>query len=267
MDNLETILKSWVKSIISRPYRLWKYIGGIFALIVFSTIAYITTKKGKQIVNKILTDQIFFTGNLAIKIISSVAFLIGAITVIQLFERLSALGALNLIAVILDSVIVKELGPLLTGFVVIARSGSAISAEIATMMVNDEVSALEILGIDTLYFIVFPRVAGACISLMILTVYFIAMGLLGGFFVGNLYAGITFTDFQTFITSDISFADIIGAILKSAVFGVFISAISIYYGFQAFSTTQIPQVTTKSVVSSISALFILDILFTISFSL
>ncbi|MDH4261504.1 MAG: ABC transporter permease [Spirochaetia bacterium] len=252
---------------ISKPYRLWKYIGGIFALIVFSSLAYLTIIRGKKIVNKILTDQIFFTGNLAIKIISSVAFLIGAITVIQLFERLSQLGALDLIAVILDSVIVRELGPLLAGFVVIARSGSAIAAEIATMMVNEEISALEMLGIDTLYFIVFPRIAGACISLMVLTIYFIAMGLLGGFFIGNLYAGITFADFQTYITREITFVDVVGAVLKSAVFGVFISTISIYYGFQAFSSTQIPQVTTKSVVSSIFVLFIIDIIMTLSFSL
>jgi phospholipid/cholesterol/gamma-HCH transport system permease protein len=252
---------------ISKPYRFWKYIGGIFSLIFFSSIAYFSTSRGKKIVNKVLTDQVFFTGNMAIVIISSVAFLIGAITVIQLFERLSQLGALDLIGVILDSVIVRELGPLLAGFVVIARSGSAIAAEIATMMVNEEISALEMLGIDTLYFIVFPRIAGACISLMVLTVYFIAMGLLGGFFIGNLYAGITFTDFQTYITHEITFVDVIGAVLKSAVFGLFISAISIYYGFQAFSSTQIPQVTTKSVVSSISALFILDIIMTLSFSL
>jgi len=252
---------------ISKPYRLWKYIGGIFALIVFSTVAYFTTTRGKKIVNKVLVDQIFFTGNMAIKIISSVAFLIGAITVIQLFERLSQLGALDLIAVILDSVIVRELGPLLAGFVVIARSGSAIAAEIATMMVNEEISALEMLGIDTLYFIVFPRIAGACISLMALTIYFIAMGLLGGFFVGYIYAGISFTDFQTYIIREITFVDVIGAMLKSAVFGIFISTISIYYGFQAFTSTQIPQVTTKSVVSSISVLFILDILMTLSFSL
>jgi len=167
----------------------------------------------------------------------------------------------------LDSVIVRELGPLLTAFVVIARSGSAISAEIATMMVNEEISALEMLGIDTLYLVVFPRIMGACMALMVLTVYFIAMGLLGGFCMGNIYAGLTFNDFQTYITREISFVDILGAVLKSAVFGVFIAAISIYYGFQAFSSTQIPQVTTKAVVSSISMLFILDIIMTLSFSL
>ena len=236
-------------------------------MIVFSTTAYFFTNRGRKIVNKILINQIFFTGNMAITIISSVAFLIGAITVIQLFERLSELGALDIIAIILDSVIVRELGPLLAGFVVIARSGSAIAAEIGTMMVNEEISALEMLGIDTLYFIVFPRIAGACISLMVLTIYFIAMGLLGGFFMGNIYAGITFADFQTYITRELTFVDILGAVLKSAVFGIFISTISIYYGFQAFTSTQIPQVTTKSVVSSISALFILDIIMTLSFSL
>jgi phospholipid/cholesterol/gamma-HCH transport system permease protein len=262
MKFIDKIMEYW-----NKPYKYWKYIGGIFALIVFSTMAYFRTQKGKKSVNKVITDQIYFTGNLAFKIISSIGFLIGAITVIQLFERLSQVGALDIIAVILDTVIVKELGPLLTGFVVIARSGSAISAEIATMMVNEEISALEMLGIDTLYYVVFPRVAGMVISLVILTIYFIFMGLLGGFFIGYLYTGLTFNDFQNYIIRDLGFADIMISIMKSAVFGFFIAVISIYYGFQAFSSTQIPQVTTKSVVSSITMLFVLNILLTISFSL
>jgi phospholipid/cholesterol/gamma-HCH transport system permease protein len=155
----------------------------------------------------------------------------------------------------------------ITGFVVIARSGSAIAAEIATMMVNDEISAIEMQGINTLKFVVFPRVIGTCLSMVMLTIYFNAIGLLGGFAVGNLYAGITFNTFQTYIINAISMLDILTSVGKSAIFGLFISAVSIYYGFQAFALTQIPQMTTKAVVSSIFFLFILDILITVTLSL
>jgi len=256
-----------VTALSNRVLDIWKYTGGLFALIFFSISDYLFERKGRHLVNKIITSQIFFTGNKAIVIISAVAFTLGAITVIQLFSRLSSVGALDYMGAILNVVIIRELGPLITAFVVISRSGSAISAEIATMMVNDEISAIEMQGINTLKMIVFPRIAGVTISLVMLSIYFITLGLMGGFLVGNLYSGLTFATFQKYMLNSIGFLDIIASVMKSAVFGLFIAAIPIYYGFQAFTFTQIPQVTTKAVVSSIFTLFVLDIIITLMFSL
>ncbi|MES0489026.1 MAG: ABC transporter permease [Leptospirales bacterium] len=256
-----------VKAITNRILQVWKYTGGLFALIFFSVRDYLFERKGRHLVHSIITSQIYFTGNKAITIISTVAFTLGAITVIQLFSRLSSVGAVEYMGVILNVVIIRELGPLITAFVVIARSGSAISAEIATMMVTDEISAIEMQGINTLKIIVFPRIAGVTISLIMLSIYFITLGLTGAFIIGNLYSGLTFDTFQKYMLNSIGFLDILASIMKSAVFGLFIAAIPIYYGFQAFTYTQIPQVTTKAVVSSIFTLFVLDILITLMFSL
>jgi phospholipid/cholesterol/gamma-HCH transport system permease protein len=244
-----------------------KFLGGIFALIVHSFVEYFRDKRGRKLVNRILTLQIYFTANHGLKIIGIVALALGAVTVLQAFTQLARLGAQDLVGPILNIVIVRELGPIITAFIVIARSGTAIAAEIATMNINNEMDAIEMAGIDTLKMIIFPRIAGMIISFVILTIYFNAIGLIGGFIVGNLISGITFDMFMTYVMNSITFADIASGLLKAVIFGMFIPAISIYYGFQAIVPTQVPQVTTKAVVSSIFALFILNVFITVIFYL
>jgi phospholipid/cholesterol/gamma-HCH transport system permease protein len=256
-------LKNFFKGIAPSLIRRLKVYGGIAALILYSIRSYFEDKKGRSRINKVIIMQVYFTGNLALKIISLVALALGAITVLQLFTQLSKFGALEYVGKILNIVIVRELGPILTAFIVISRSGTAIAAEIGTMMVNDEVNALEMLGINTLKFVAFPRIAGMVIAMVLLTIYFSAIGLIGGFLVGNIYADITFDMFSTYVMNSITVVDMLTSIIKSAVFGVFISTIAIYYGFQAFESTQIPQVTTKAVVSSIFALFAVDVFITL----
>jgi phospholipid/cholesterol/gamma-HCH transport system permease protein len=256
-------LKSIPKGISSKL----RYYGGLAGLIVFSFRDYLTDRKGRKRVNQILLMQVYFTGNFALKIVGMVAFALGAITILQLFTQLSKFGALDYVGKILNLVIIRELGPIITAFIVIARSGSAIAADIGTMMVNDEINAMEMLGINTLKFVVFPRIAGMIIANILLTVYFDAIGLIGGFIVGNLTAGITFDMFSNYVMNSITIMDMFSSLIKSMVFGVFIATISIFHGFQAVVSTQIPQVTTKAVVSSISALFFLDVIVTVIFYL
>lgn len=263
MDAIKHSLITQYKRILS----LFKYIGGINALIFYSMQESLFSRKGRKLIRSIMVNQIYFTGNMAHWTIVVVAFTLGAITVIQLFTQLSKVGALNMIGTILNVVIVRELGPLITAFIVIARSGSAIAAEIGTMMVNNEVNAIEMQGISTLKLVVYPRIMGVTIAMFVLTIYFVAVGLLGGFTIGNLYAGITFDTFQRYIINSIGVADILIMMFKSIAFGLFISSISIYFGFQAFTTTQIPQMTTKAVVRSIFALFFMDVIITLGFSL
>ncbi|MGC8771260.1 MAG: ABC transporter permease [Brevinematia bacterium] len=255
-----------MKKLLNFPFnwlkKKFKYYGGVLALIFYSFIAYFSNKLGRKRINRVLITQIFFTGNQALKIITIVSFALGAITILQLFTQLSQIGALEFVGKILNIVIVRELGPVITSFIVLSRSGTAIAAEIGTMMVNDEINALEMLGIDTLRYIVFPRIAGMVISVFFLTIYFNAIGILGGMLVGAIY-NISFEMFSSYVLNAINYFDIFMSLFKGVVFGLFISAISIYYGFQAFTSTQVPQVTTKAVVSSIFALFGLDLFITL----
>lgn len=258
-------MKNVFKPLINSFLKVFHFYGGVAGLIVFSIIANIKEKKGSILTRRILFMQIYFTGNQALKLTSMVAITLGAITVLQLFSQLSRFGALEYVGTILNIVLIRELGPVITAFIVIARSGTAIAAEISTMQVNEEVNALEIIGIDPLKFIVYPRIMGVVISLLVLNIYFNAIGILGGFAIGYLYSGITFDMFIKYVMNAITPIDIFSGFLKSFVFGFFISSISIYHGFQAKFSTQIPQVTTRAVVNSIIAVFFVDLLITILF--
>jgi phospholipid/cholesterol/gamma-HCH transport system permease protein len=244
-----------------------KYYGGVTALLYYSIISYFIDKKGRNRINKIIIMQIYFTGNLALMIISLAALSLGIVTVLQSYYILSNYGALKQVGDIINIIIIRELGPFFTAFIILSRSATAISAEIGTMMVNDEINALEMLGIDSLKFVVFPRIAGMVIAGVFLTIYFNAISLIGGFLVGNLVGGLSFDTYITYIINSITFLDISMSIFKSAIFSLFISGIAIYYGFQAFEQTQIPQATTKAVVSSIFALFFIDIIMSVIFYL
>ena len=258
MKNPVVSFINWIKAKI-------KFYGGISALIIYSIVDYVKNPRGRKIANRVWVMQMFFTANMAIKIIGVVALALGVVTVLQLFTQLSRFGALGLVGQILNLVIVRELGPIITALIVISRSGTAIAAEIATMNINNEMDAIEMLGVDSLKMIVFPRIAGMTVSLVLLTVFFSGVGILGGFVVGNLLGGITFDLFLSYVIKAITFMDIFAGVFKALTFGIFLSAISIYHGFQAFSSTQVPIVTTKAVVSSIFAMFLLDIIITIMF--
>lgn len=245
--------------------RFLRFLGGIFALIVYSFRNYLFDKKGRDQVNAVIVMQTYFTGVMAIKIISVVALALGAITILQGFTQLSRVGALDFVGKLLNIVIVRELGPVLTAFIVLSRSGTAIAAEIGTMMVNDEVNALEMQGIDTLKFIVFPRIVGMVISLVLLNIYFSTLALVGGFVVANVVGGISYELFFEYVFNSITLMDILASFLKCALFGMFIAVVSVFHGFQAFVSTQIPQVTTAAVMSSITMLFVLDAILTVIF--
>lgn len=256
---------NWFARFKKRLFYNLKYYSGVASLIVYSIPEYFFHPEGRPIVNRVLIMQVYFTANLALKIISLVAIALGGVTVLQLFTQLSKLGALDFVGKILNIVIVRELGPLITAFIVISRSGSAIAAEIATMNINDETNALEMIGIDTMKMIVFPRVIGMVISMVLLITYFDAVGIFGGFLVGTVSSRITFGMFMMYVMNSITIPDVLSGLIKGILFGFFISAISIYHGFQASIPTQVPQATTKAVVNSIVAVVVVDVLVTLIF--
>lgn len=260
---LSKLIKDKFNSVSSYIRLTTKYIGGVCGLIIYSFPAYIFEKKDKKTIQKNFMSQVYFTGNLALQLVSFVALALGAVTIIEVFTQLSKLGAIDFIGQILNIVIIRELGPLITAFIVISRSSSAIATEISTMVVSNQIDAMEMIGIDPLTFIIFPRIAGVTVALIILTIYFNAVGLIGGFLVSYITIGMSFDIFFNMIMNSISFADIVSSILKSISFGLFISAIPIYIGFQAKSSTYIPVSATKTVMDCILVTIFLDIIFTI----
>ena len=209
-------------------------------------------RQGFTEILKGVAAQIYFTGFQALPIVSMLALIAGTLIIVQVSSQLSRVGGGNLLGNLLVVLIIRELGPLITALVVIARSGTAVASELGNMKVNREIEALESMGINPLSFIVFPRLVGGVISVVCLAFYFCVVALFGGYLVSQLVHPISFDFFVESIAFSISRADVFLFLLKNIFSGTIIFVICCYQGFlvkQSF--TEVPQVTTKAVVNSI----------------
>jgi phospholipid/cholesterol/gamma-HCH transport system permease protein len=201
---------------------------------------------------RVIASQIYFTGFQALPLISMLSLIAGTLIVIQTSSQLSKVGGGNLLGNLLVVLIIRELGPLMTALVVVARSGTAVASELGNMKVNHEIQALESMGIDPLSYIVFPRLVGGVISVVCLALYFCVVALMGGYVIAQLVHPISFQFYIDSVAFAISRNDAFLFLLKNVFSGGMIFAISCYQGLQVNqSFTEVPQVTTKAVVNSI----------------
>lgn len=220
--------------------------------------------KRKQVTLMVLLRQILFTGFEALSLITLIGLAIGGIIIIQGMSLLENFGQSDLVYRILIIIITKELGPVITAFIIIARSGTAISTELGNMVVNHEVEALNSIGVDPIGYLVVPRVLGVIVSLFCLTIYLNVSGLFGGYLVSTIVHPSSFVDFMKNLSDQMSIGDILLSQFKSLVFGFVIAVIACYQGLKVgFASTEVPQRTIKAVVSSLSWVIIFDILITV----
>ncbi len=239
-------------------------LGAFFVLILKS--AWCERRVAPAMVFDVIMRQILFTGVEALKIITAIALIIGGVVILETFSILPGLGGESAIGTILVIVVVRELGPLLTAFIVIGRSGTAISTEIGYMTVNHEVEAIESMGISPVRFIVLPRVIGVAVAIASLSFYFNTIALFGGYIFARLMADIPFGNYIANLSAAMGFWDVAVSGIKCAVFGVIVATVCCYGGFTVrYSFTEIPQVTTRAVVTSIYLCFLSNILITIFF--
>jgi phospholipid/cholesterol/gamma-HCH transport system permease protein len=216
-------------------------------------------KSNAKIGIKILLTQVLFTGVDALPLIAMVSLAIGAISIIQSLTFLPRFGIDSLLGKLLVTVIIRELGPLLTGFIVIARSGTAITTEIGNMVVSHEIEALEAMGVDPIRYIVIPRIFGVTASLLGLNIYFTIFAIIGGYLVSKLVLVTSLTVFAQKILESMVLSDVIINLAKGIIFGILISLICSFQGFMVkLSSTEVPQMTTKGVVYAIAAVFLAD---------
>ena len=218
------------------------------------------------IVRSVFARQILFTGVEAIKFLSLVAFMGGIAIVVQANMWLSNAGQTDLLGPILVTVIIREVAPLFTNLIVIARSGTAISAELANMRVNGEIELLEVQGIDPLLYLVMPRVLGMCLSVFCLTVFFILFSLMSGFFFGLIIPefNLDLDHFIRQILNALKPGDVFNLLSKTLLVSFFTALICCIQGLsiQGF-ITEVPQACTKAMERSIAMLFVISTLISV----
>lgn len=208
--------------------------------------------QGLRQVLRVLSAQIYFTGWQALPLISVLGLVTGSVFVLQSLSNLTLLGGTQMMGPFLIIMILREVGPLLVALVVIARSGTAVAAELGNMRANREIEALESMGINPLSYIVFPRIFGGIISVLCLAFYFNFIALFGGFLVTRLSQGLSFSFYADSLVRALNGQDIVIFLLKNGFSGMIIFVVSCYQGLSVKkSPHEVPQVTTQAVMNSI----------------
>ena len=184
---------------------------------------------------KVLTLQILFTFVQAMGISTLLALGIGAAVNVIGIPNLTRISQQQLIYSVLIIIITRELGPLLTAFIVIARSATAIATEIAGMVISHEVEAYMSVGIDPIEHLAVPRFLGVTISLVLLNIYFSVFGLAGSFAVAQIFNAMPADTYFSNLLQSLSIQDILITVIKSAAFGMIISIVAITAGLRAVS--------------------------------
>ncbi|MDD2230214.1 MAG: ABC transporter permease [Candidatus Cloacimonetes bacterium] len=232
-----------------------------FFLFLIQTVSELLKVRGnRHVSNVVVMRQILFTGVEALPLISFIALAIGGLVIMQGYELLSNFGQGIWIHIILVRVVVIELSGILTALVVIARSGTAISTELGNMVVSGEMSLLKSFGISPLVYLGVSRIIGVVVAMVVLTLYFNIVAVLGGWLFSQFFNHLEFRAFMSDFVSVLKLSYIIMSFLKSILFGFIIAITASYHGMSVQkASTEVPQRTIKAVVSSIFAVIIADI--------
>ncbi len=211
--------------------------------------------------------QIEQTGINALPIVGLLAFLIGIVLAYQGADQLKRFGAEIFTINLLGVGVLREIGGLITAIIVAGRSGSAFTAQIGTMRVNEEIDAMQTMGLNTVDTLVLPRIIGLVIALPLLTFYSDIMGLIGGAVMCYFQLGITIPVFLRQLNEAVNVNTMLVGLIKAPVFAFVIALVGCYEGFQVErNAASVGLLTTRAVVEGIFLVIVLDAAFSVVFS-
>ncbi|MHA1598807.1 MAG: MlaE family ABC transporter permease [Alphaproteobacteria bacterium] len=206
--------------------------------------------------------QMVEIGIKAIPIIAMLAGAIGAMLAIQSIYMLSVFGAESQVAYGVAFSVVREFAPLITGILVAGRSGSALAARLGTMKISQEIDALKVMGINPVRFLVVPALVAMLVMVPALTMLNGMIGLLCAGLYINADLGISLAAYADQLIDILSIDDVLHGIGKSAIFAILIAVIGVVNGASVSGGAEgVGKVTTRSVVQSISAIIVTDMIF------
>lgn len=200
-------------------------------------------------------------------IVLLICFLMGVVLGIQGALQMSKVGTEIFMVDLIGFSVLKELGPLMVAIIATGRAGSAFAAEIGTMKVNEELSALQTLGINPEGYLVIPKLCAMILTMPLLTVCGDAAGIFGGMCVGVTAAGIPAAAYWARTIDVLDEAALLVGLLKSMVYALLITLSGCYYGFASSGDAQgVGRAATQAVVASIFLVVISDAVMTLLFS-
>ncbi|HMJ91860.1 MAG TPA: ABC transporter permease [Candidatus Acidoferrum sp.] len=235
---------------------------GAFALI---TLAVMITKFGasRRVILPLIRAELAKSGVRLFAMTMLVSVALGLIIIGQTVSLLQRVNANQFLGMVMASVVVRELGPLLTALIVLSRTGTANVIELGTARALGEVEALEALGIDPIHYLVVPRVVGMALGIFSLTIYLVIGALLSGY-LWAFFQDVPLTPGEYFsqLTRSLDVTDFVVLASKSALFGVIIAVVTCYHGLaQPLRLEEVSGATVRAVAQSVIFCMALDAFF------
>jgi phospholipid/cholesterol/gamma-HCH transport system permease protein len=208
--------------------------------------------------------EIYFTGVLSLIIILVSGLFVGMVLGLQGYDTLQRYGSTEALGILVALSLVRELGPVVAALLFASRAGSAITAEIGLMKATEQLSAMEMMAVNPIARVVAPRFWGGVVSMPILATLFSAMGVFGGYLVGVQLIGVDEGSFWSQMQASVDFRqDILNGVIKSFVFGIIVSWVAVFEGYDADPTAEgVSNATTRTVVTSSLAILAADFILT-----
>ena len=213
---------------------------------------------------RLVTKQIHFVGNYSLVIIAVSGLFVGFVLGLQGYYTLNRYGSEQALGLLVALSLVRELGPVVTALLFAGRAGTSLTAEIGLMKAGEQLTAMEMMAVDPLKVVVAPRMWAGIISMPILAAIFSAVGVLGGYLITVVVIGVDSGAFWSQMQGTVDFRqDILNGVIKSVVFGVAVTAIALFEGYDAPPTAEgVSGATTRTVVTSSLAILGLDFVLT-----
>ncbi len=212
----------------------------------------------------LIIKELFSTGVMSLIIIIVAGLFVGMVLGLQGYETLKRYGSESALGSMVALSLVRELGPVVAALLFASRAGSAMTAEIGLMKATEQISAMEMMAVNPIARIIAPRFWAGVISMPLLAALFSAVGVFGGYLVGVVQIGVDEGSFWSQMQSAVDFReDILNGVIKSFVFGIVVTVIALFEGYDAPPTAEgVSGATTRTVVTSSLAILMLDFVLT-----
>ena len=213
-------------------------------------------------------EQVHFIGTKSIFVIVLTGAFTGMVLGLQGYYALSSFGSEGMLGSAVALSLIREMGPVLTAFMIIGRAGSAMAAEIGIMRISEQIDALETMQINPIRFLVSPRLLAGLISFPLLTALFDVVGIIGGYLTGSLLLGINKGIYFARVESSVAMEDVTGGFIKSLVFALVVVSLCCYQGYythtrsEGFGAKGVSLSTTSAVVLSCVLVLVVDYVLT-----
>ena len=213
---------------------------------------------------RLTVREMFSSGVMSLIIILVAGMFVGMVLGLQGYETLKRYGSESALGSLVALSLVRELGPVLAALLFASRAGSAMTAEIGLMKATEQIAAMEMMAVNPIARVIAPRFWAGVISMPLLASLFSAMGVFGGYVVGVVLIGVDEGSFWSQMQDSVDFNhDILNGLIKSLVFGVAVTVIALFEGYDAPPTAEgVSGATTRTVVESSLAILILDFILT-----